>query len=92
VRHYTQRSILRWDVLPIELDAAIEMLAAAGRTPIVVVEDWEEPALRARFPNSNVARLDWPPRADIGSETRVRIYDPADRTRRADRLPTDRFR
>ena len=47
--------------------------------------------LRRRFPGSAIARLDWTPRADIGSETRVRLFDPADRGAatppRTDRLP-----
>jgi hypothetical protein len=46
---------------------------------VLLVEDWEEPALRARFPRSALARLDWNARALFGTTTRVRFLDPADR-------------
>jgi hypothetical protein len=75
---YTGLPILRWDFLP-NLDAAVNTLIAAGRHPVLLVEDWEEPALRARFPGSALARLDWNARALFGTTTRVRFLDPADR-------------
>jgi len=75
---YTGLPILRWDFL-VDLDAAVDLLTAAGRHPVLLVEDWEEPALRARFPHSALARLDWNARALFGTTTRVRFLDPADR-------------
>jgi len=76
--YYTGLPILRWDFLP-NLDDAVSTLIAAGRYPVLLVEDWEEPALRARFPGSTLARLDWNARALFGTTTRVRFLDPADR-------------
>lgn len=89
-KHYTGRPVVRWDLIPFELDAAIESLRALGRRPVLVVEVWEEPEVRARFRESASAQLDWPPVADIGDYVRVRIYDPAER--RAAKPPkTDRL-
>lgn len=85
-RYYTARPVVRWDLLPIELDAAIARLRAIGRHPVLLVEDWEMPELAARFPASAAARLDWTPRAEIGETTRVRLFDPADRNPITDRL------
>jgi hypothetical protein len=79
--YYTGRPVLRWDLLTGDLDATLAALEAQGRRPILVIEDWERPALRARFPRSRVAVLDWPPLADIGETTRVWVLDPADRER-----------
>jgi hypothetical protein len=89
-KHYTGRPVVRWDLIPFELDAAIESLRALGRRPVLVVEVWEEPEVRARFRESASAQLDWPPVADIGDYVRVRVYDPAER--RAAKPPkTDRL-
>lgn len=91
IRYYTGVPIVRWDYLPLDLDATVEALRARGLHPMLVVEDWEIPNLRARFPNSKLAALDWTPRADIGQTTHVWILDPADR--QAERTPiTDRFK
>jgi len=76
--YYTRLPIVRWDFLP-NLDEAVSTLIAAGRHPVLLIEDWEEPALRARFPRSTLARLDWNARALFGTTTRVRFLDPADR-------------
>jgi hypothetical protein len=85
--YYTGRPILRWDSLSIELDDAVGELARLGRRSVVLVEDWEQTALRQKFPASPLARLDWPARADFGSTTRVRLFDPADRDRPTGRPP-----
>ena len=77
--HYAGAPVVRWDLLSVDLDTAVADLAALGRKPVLVVEDWEARDLRARFPASAIARLDWPPRADFGTTTRVRVFDPADR-------------
>jgi hypothetical protein len=69
--HYAGLPILRWDLLAVDLDTAIVRLRLLGRHPILVVEDWEKPVLRERFPTGPLASLDWPPRADAGRTTRV---------------------
>jgi len=89
--YYTGRPILRWDLLGADLDTAVEELTNRGQRPVLLIEDWEEPELRRRFPASAVARIDWPARARFGTTTRVRLLDPEDRNRpvdwTADRLP-----
>jgi len=76
--YYTRLPILRWDFLS-NLDEAVRTLIADGKHPVLLVEDWEEPVLRARFPGSTLAQLDWNARALFGTTTRVRVLDPADR-------------
>jgi hypothetical protein len=78
-RYYTRRPILRWDWLD-DIDAAIAALRAIGRHPVFLIEDWERPELMKKHARSVNARLDWPPRAEFGDETRVFLYDPLDRT------------
>jgi hypothetical protein len=90
VPYYTALPILRWDVLSGGLEPAIAALRALGRQPVLLVEDWEMADLRGRFPGSAIARLDWPPRADFGSETRVRLWHPDDRAGTPPH-PTDRL-
>ena len=65
-RHYTGAPVVRWDPLPVDLDAAVAALRKLGQHPFILVEDWEEAALAAKFPRSRLARLDWAPRADFG--------------------------
>jgi hypothetical protein len=78
-------------MLRIDLDEAAAALRALGRHPVLLVEDWEAADIRARFPASAIARLDWPPRADFGSVVRVRLFDPADRGAPATLRTTDRL-
>jgi hypothetical protein len=78
-RHYTGLPVLRWDLLAVDLETAIGRLRALGRHPVLVVEDWEKPALRQRFPSGPLASLDWTPRAEAGRTTRVGVWDPDDR-------------
>ena len=85
--YYTGRPIVRWDSLDTGLDEALGDLARLGRPPVIVVEEWEVPLLREKFPASTFARLDWPARADFGRTTRVRLFDPADRDRPTGRPP-----
>jgi hypothetical protein len=87
---YTGLPVLRWDLLAVDLELALERLRGLGKHPVLVVEDWEKPALRARFPSGPIAGLDWPPRAEAGRTTRVGLWDPADRGASGvitDRLP-----
>ena len=90
-RHYTGLPVVRWDLLTIDLDAAIAALGNLGRHPLVLIEDWEMGPLRARFPRSRYARLDWSPRADFGEVTRVRLFDPSDRDAPNVTWPVDRI-
>jgi hypothetical protein len=78
-RYYVGVPILRWDQLDVDLDTALAAMLAIGRHPVLLVEDWETPDLRMKFPTSANARLDWPARAEFGDETRVRLFDPIDR-------------
>jgi len=80
VHHYTGLPVVRWDLLAGDLEDALARLRALGRHPVLVVEDWERPALRARFPRGPTASLDWRPRVETGLTTRVGVWDPADRT------------
>jgi hypothetical protein len=88
---YYARPIVRWDLLAVDLDAAVAALTAMHRHPVLLVEDWEAADLQKRFPSSRIARLDWPPRTEIGSSVRVLLFDPADRERSGP-FHTDRFR
>ena len=89
-RYYANLPILRWDQLDVDLDLAIAALRAMGRHPVLLVEDWEMPQIARKYPRSTQARLDWDARAEFGDDTRVFLYDPADRgtarTWRADRV------
>ena len=89
---YYARPIVRWDLLPVELDDAVAALTAIHRRPVFLIEEWEIPDIQKRFPSSRLARLDWPARADIGTNVRVLLFDPADRDQPASLIPTDRFR
>ena len=91
IHYYTGAPISRWDYMPHDLEDSVSAFRQRGLHPIFVVEDWERSNLRARFPKSALARLDWTPRAEIGETTHVWILDPADR--QAETPPvTDRFR
>lgn len=81
MRFHAGREIVMWDSLdPAWLDRALTWLRAQGLQPYVLVERREEPDFRARFRDqSDIGRLDWPPRFDLNRQ--VRIFDPADRAR-----------
>lgn len=80
IRYYSHRKTLVWDVLdPAWLDRAIAYGRMRGLEPYLLFEGWEEPIFRQRFAGSAVARLDWPPAAEIAGQ--VRIYRPEDRER-----------
>jgi hypothetical protein len=90
-RYYSGLPVLRWDLLAVDLETALARLRALGRRPVLVIEDWEKPVLRARFPSGPIASLDWPPRAEAGQTTRVGVWDPADRDKPAGSVVTDRL-
>ena len=81
VRYHANREAVVWDSLdPSALDAAVGWLAASGREPFIMVEDWEELLFRERFSaHSALGHLDWPPVFDV--ERRVKVFKPADRAR-----------
>jgi hypothetical protein len=83
VSYYSGRAIARFDEVPSDmLDAFCTALAAAGREVWLVVDQWEEPEIRARFPTQRRGRLDWAPiaQARVGP-ARVHVYDMATPTR-----------
>jgi hypothetical protein len=81
MRFHAGREIVMWDSLdPAWLERAITWLQSKGAQPYILVERREEADFRARFRDqSEVGRLDWPPRFDVGRQ--ARIFDPADRAR-----------
>jgi hypothetical protein len=80
VRFYGGRKTLVWDGLdPAWLDRALSYVRSKGYEPYLLFERREEPDFRQRFAGSAVARLDWPPMAEVASQ--VRIYRPDDRDR-----------
>jgi hypothetical protein len=86
VRYYAGRETIRFDVLdPAWLDRATDWLAARGRKPYVLVEDWEVPLFRERFgPFGELGALRFAPAATWESTKvagRVYLYDPIDRDR-----------
>lgn len=81
VNYYAGRPVVVWDALPARhLDAAIDSLQRQGREVFLLLEPWEEPSFRERFAgSSDLARLDWPPRARFG--TAATLWAIADRQR-----------
>jgi hypothetical protein len=81
MRFHAGREAVLWDSLdPAWLDRAVTWLGSQGLQPYLLIERREELDFRARFRGqSDLGRLDWPPRFDVSRQ--VRIYDPADRAR-----------
>lgn len=81
VRFHGRKEALSWAGLdPAWLDRSLAWLDEHGRAPYILVESWEEPAFRTRFGNdSDIGKLDWPPKYEI--DRVVRIFDPRDRAR-----------
>ena len=81
VRFHAGREAVLWDSLdPAWLDRAVEWLVAQGRAPYILVERREEAEFRDRFRgHADIGGLDWPPRFNIGGQSR--IFDPLDRAR-----------
>lgn len=81
VRYHANREAILWDSMdPNSLDVAVPWLVSRGYEPFIIVEDWEEPAYRARFSgHSQFGELDWPPRHQI--PPRLRVFRTSDRAR-----------
>ena len=81
IRFHAGREVVLWQSLdPAWLDRAITWLKSQGLQPYFVLERREEPGFRERFrPQSEIGRLDWPPRFVIRRQ--VRVFDPDDRAR-----------
>jgi 4-amino-4-deoxy-L-arabinose transferase-like glycosyltransferase len=95
VRFHGGRDTIAWDAIPPhDLDRTIATIRSAGRVPVIVLEDGEEPAFRRRFSTQRFGGLDWPPQVEIHAPVRVHFYDPAarDRYRAGQRVETEHVR
>ena len=94
VKFHAGREAVLWDSLDPEwLDRAVTWLSALGRAPYILVERREEADFRDRFRgHAGLGALDWPPRFNIGGQSR--IFDPLDRPRylAGDAYPTENIR
>lgn len=81
VRFHAGREAVLWDSLdPAWLDRAVQWLTAHGHAPYILVERREESEFRDRFRgHADIGALDWPPRFNIGGQSR--LFDPLDRPR-----------
>jgi hypothetical protein len=81
VEYHGGAETMLWDSLdPAWLDRTVEWWRGRGFEPLIVLEQWEEPAFRQRFAASSpIGGVDWPPRFEV--EHQVRIFNPLDRPR-----------
>lgn len=78
LRYHGGRATVAWDgIAPGDLDAAMAWMRAHGLVPFIALEDEEEQRFRDRFHSQEAGQLDWPPKAEVHTPVRVRIYDPA---------------
>jgi hypothetical protein len=82
IRYYSGRLTVRYDVVRRdELDAIVDDLERRGYAPYIVLDAWEEALFRDRFGDrSPLGSLNWPPVTELTHPSRVRIYDPRQRT------------
>lgn len=85
IRYYAGRQTLRWDLLdPAWLDRTVDWLAARGRHPYLLIEDWEEGQFESRFGASNRAgRLSYSPAMAWQSRRGdgwIYLFDPLNRS------------
>ena len=95
LRYYTNRSILRWEVLtPEVLNAATARASALGYDVWIGLDEWEEGLVRAKFRETTLGRLDWPPLVDAGRTMRTRAWRLRDRGPflQGKAMPIDRIR
>jgi hypothetical protein len=77
IRFHGRRDTLAWDAVPGDaLDAYLDRLRAAGRVPVLALEDVEDEPFRRRFAGQRAGALDWRPSAALPPPARVRFYDP----------------
>lgn len=77
IRFHGSRPTIAWDAIPPgALDRTIAALSRAGWTPMIALDDAEEPGFRERFGGERYGRLDWRASAEVDAATRVRVYDP----------------
>jgi hypothetical protein len=81
IRYYSGRLTVRYDWIPNHrLDSVIEQLRGLGYHPYIALEAGEVSTFQQKFRgNSELAALDWTPRAHRRHDPDVTIYDPADR-------------
>ena len=93
VRFYAGLPTLSWDAIdPAWLDRTLDELRRRGRTPYFAIEAWEIEPFRLRFGGrSNLAALDWPPRASIGQVIFVYGADDRGRYLAGETFPTQRI-
>ena len=72
--HYTGRPIVRWDLLPVDLDAALAVLRSRGREPFLLIEDWELADFRRKFPDALAAGANGPSLATWPGTTAVHLF------------------
>jgi hypothetical protein len=74
--YHTGRPVLRWDwIETAEIETTLATLARLGRPVYVVLEDWEEPQVRARFGGTTLAALPAPVfTAGVEGGIQVRVY------------------
>jgi hypothetical protein len=80
IRYYSGRLTVRYDWIPENrLDSVIDEFRGHGYHPYIVLEQPEIQAFHRRFRGrSELAALDWAPRARLRHDSAVAIYDPAD--------------
>jgi hypothetical protein len=93
VAHYTGRTILRPEhIAGQQLDQLVSTLTSNGWHPVFVLdENIEIPAFKNIFTGSSFGMLDWPPRAEFVSDTKILYYSATDRFRHStgEVWPTD---
>ena len=90
VRYYGHRNTLVWDALdPGWLDRATAYIRTRGYQPYLLFEGWEEPLFRQRFAGNAIARLDWPPAAEIAGQVRLYRFEDRERYLKGDGVATD---
>lgn len=96
VSGYTGHNVLRLDLVPAEqLDDTVERLSRGGVAPVFVIDELlDEPQFRQCFKDTKYGVLDWPPRAEFVSASRIRYWVASDRDRylAGERWPTDVLR
>ena len=75
MRYATGHPVVRWESLDEDaLRAVLAVLASQGLEAWWVLDQFEEAAVRARFPGVPAAALDWPPEVEAGPLMRTRAW------------------